>query len=281
MPSQYIHLTNAALSLDLAAETGRSTVFITYNETAWQSPSGSPPLIAPLPGRFSLVSLKGGSKEQCLLDLILERDQRVTFEVDGENDVCLSGNLVVIEELEDIGSDDPLATTPTGNTPLPRPAHRPQNGQNHADLSVSNISSLSTPTHTSSTTTSSASKKSSKSAKARKQRAVEITESVVGKGQEVKKGDKVAIFFLITAAATKERIAMVERENQSSLPHTVVVGSESMVPGAHTGLIGMKPGGIRDVFVPAHLAYNLNPHKGKDINMTFELVEIISARGDE
>lgn len=113
---------------------------------------------------------------------------------------------------------DPLATTPTGNTPLPRPAHRPQNGQNHADLSVSNISSLSTPTHTSSTTTSSASKKSSKSAKARKQRAVEITESVVGKGQEVKKGDKVAIFFLITAAATKERIAMVERENQSSLP---------------------------------------------------------------
>lgn len=61
MPSQYIHLTNAALSLDLAAETGRSTVFITYNKTAWQSPSGSPPLIAPLPGRFSLVSLKGGS----------------------------------------------------------------------------------------------------------------------------------------------------------------------------------------------------------------------------
>lgn len=107
---------------------------------------------------------------------------------------------------------------PVGNTALlPRAAHR---HRGLADLSVSSVgaSVSSSSISTSSTATSSATKKSRKSAKARKQRVVEITETIVGKGQEVKKGDKVAIFFLITAAATNERIAIVERENESSPP---------------------------------------------------------------
>lgn len=64
-------------------------------------------------------------------------------------------------------------------------------------------------------------------------------------------------------------------------PFQCVIGSGRVIKGWDIGLMGMKVGGIRKLFVPAHLGYgerqmgaHLPPHS--DLSFEIELLEVLT-----
>lgn len=88
-----------------------------------------------------------------------------------------------------------------------------------------------------------------------------------GTGEVVKAGDTVTVDYTGAVAATGTVF-------QSSLDtgQPVSFALSQVIPGWRDGLVGMKVGGTRRLFIPAALAYGANPPAGAGIPANADLV---------
>jgi peptidylprolyl isomerase len=81
---------------------------------------------------------------------------------------------------------------------------------------------------------------------------LEALDIVKGKGTAAKEGDKVTVQYVGVAFSTGEEFdASWERDE----PFEFTLGAGEVIPGWDEGVVGMKPGGRRQLTIPAELAY--------------------------
>jgi peptidylprolyl isomerase len=81
---------------------------------------------------------------------------------------------------------------------------------------------------------------------------LESEDVVEGKGKAAKEGDKVSVQYVGVAFSTGEEFdASWERGE----PFEFTLGAGEVIPGWDQGVVGMKPGGRRQLTIPAELAY--------------------------
>ncbi|GGP28169.1 FKBP-type peptidyl-prolyl cis-trans isomerase [Silvimonas amylolytica] len=104
-----------------------------------------------------------------------------------------------------------------------------------------------------------------------------IEDLVVGEGKEIARG------ALITAhyTGTLEDGTKFDSSHDRGKPFQCVIGTGRVIKGWDQGLIGMRVGGKRKLFVPAHLAYGdrqIGPHIKPHSNLIFEieLLEVLT-----
>lgn len=104
-----------------------------------------------------------------------------------------------------------------------------------------------------------------------------ITDLQEGEGKAVVKG------ALITAHYTGwlEDGSKFDSSHDRGKPFQCVIGSRRVIQGWDKGLLGMKVGGKRKLFVPAHLAYGdrqvgalIKPHS--NLIFEIELLEVLT-----
>ena len=105
---------------------------------------------------------------------------------------------------------------------------------------------------------------------------LKITDSLIGEGPETSKG---ALLF-VQYEGFLENGVKFDSSIERGKPFQFVFGTGRVIKGWDMGLIGMKVGGKRTLFVPAHLAYGerqvgqfITPHS----NLIFH-VELLEVR---
>lgn len=108
---------------------------------------------------------------------------------------------------------------------------------------------------------------------------LEITDVVVGEGTEAVKGALVFIHY----EGHLEDGTLFDSSYKIGRPFEFVVGSKKVIVGMSQGIMGMKVGGKRKIFIPSSLAYGersvgafIKPHS----NLLFE-IELLEARPRE
>ncbi len=103
---------------------------------------------------------------------------------------------------------------------------------------------------------------------------VNIKELKLGSGIEATKG---ALCF-IQYVGTLEDGTVFDSTEKHGRPFELVIGSKKVIQGMSLGLLGMKVGGVREIFIPASLAYGersigafIKPFS--NLRFTVELVE--------
>lgn len=106
---------------------------------------------------------------------------------------------------------------------------------------------------------------------------LQIVDLCEGDGKAVVKG------ALITTHYTGylEDGTVFDSSHQRGKPFQCVIGTGRVIKGWDQGLMGMKAGGKRKLFVPAHLAYGerqIGEHIKPNSNLTFEieLLEVLT-----
>ena len=105
---------------------------------------------------------------------------------------------------------------------------------------------------------------------------VECKDLVIGTGIEVTKGCLVFIQY----KGHLENGALFDSTDKHGRPFEFVVGSKKVIQGMSQGVVGMKVGGRRKVFIPSELAYGeraMGTHIPPHSNLIFE-VELLEAR---
>ena len=105
---------------------------------------------------------------------------------------------------------------------------------------------------------------------------VECTDLVIGTGIEVTKGCLVFIQY----KGHLENGTLFDSTDKHGRPFEFVVGSKKVIQGMSHGVVGMKVGGRRKVFIPSELAYGeraMGAHIPPHSNLIFE-VELLEAR---
>ena len=74
---------------------------------------------------------------------------------------------------------------------------------------------------------------------------------VEGKGETVKRGDEVEVHYTGWLTSGKKFDSSLDRGR----PFPLVLGVSQVIQGWHEGIIGMKVGGKRKLFIPSALAY--------------------------
>ncbi len=104
-----------------------------------------------------------------------------------------------------------------------------------------------------------------------------ITDVEIGDGKEAVKG------ALITAHYTGflQDGTKFDSSHDKGRPFQCVIGTGRVIKGWDIGMMGMKVGGKRKLFVPAHLAYGereigalIKPNS--DLNFEIELLEVLT-----
>lgn len=106
-----------------------------------------------------------------------------------------------------------------------------------------------------------------------------ITDTVVGTGIEVVKGALVICNY----EGRLEDGTKFDSSYDHGRPFQFVIGAGRVIKGWDIGLMGMKEGGKRTLFVPSHLAYGdrqKGPHIAPHSNLIFD-VEMIEVRPRE
>lgn len=80
---------------------------------------------------------------------------------------------------------------------------------------------------------------------------LQITDTIVGTGKEAVKG---ALLF-VQYEGFLEDGTKFDSTFDHGRPFQFVVGSKKVISGWSQGLMGMKEGGKRKIFIPAHLGY--------------------------
>lgn len=108
---------------------------------------------------------------------------------------------------------------------------------------------------------------------------LQIKDITAGTGTEVSKGALVFIHY----DGRLEDGTMFDSSHNSGRPFEFVVGSKKVIQGMSLGVTGMRVGGVREIFIPAELAYGeraigafIKPHS----NLIFT-VELLEARPRE
>jgi len=82
---------------------------------------------------------------------------------------------------------------------------------------------------------------------------VRVEELVQGSGKEGKKGMQLAVQY--RAYLNKPGMPEIDSSYKRAAPYRFVLGEGKVIPGWEQGLVGMRVGGLRKIFVPASLAY--------------------------
>ena len=106
---------------------------------------------------------------------------------------------------------------------------------------------------------------------------LQISDLLIGDGKAVVKGALITTQYRGTLADGTVFDSSYERGK----PFQCVIGSGRVIKGWDIGLIGMKVGGKRSLFVPSHLAYgerrigaHIAPHS--DLYFEIELLEVLT-----
>jgi peptidylprolyl isomerase len=96
---------------------------------------------------------------------------------------------------------------------------------------------------------------------------LQTTDLVTGTGAQVKAGDTVTVDYVgVVAADGKVFDSSFNRRQQATFSLSQVI------PGWSEGMVGMKEGGKRRMFIPADKGYGANPPQGSDIPANADLV---------
>ncbi len=104
---------------------------------------------------------------------------------------------------------------------------------------------------------------------------LQITDIEVGTGKEAVKGALIVVQYEgFLSDGTK-----FDSSYDRGRPFQCVIGTGRVIKGWDMGMMGMKVGGKRELFVPSHLAYGerqigalIKPHS--DLKFTVELLEV-------
>jgi peptidylprolyl isomerase len=104
-----------------------------------------------------------------------------------------------------------------------------------------------------------------------------ITDVEVGDGKEAVKGALITVHYTgFLQDGTK-----FDSSYDKGRPFQCVIGTGRVIKGWDIGMMGMKVGGKRKLFVPAHLAYGereIGAHikPNSDLNFEIELLEVLT-----
>ncbi|MCP1649524.1 FKBP-type peptidyl-prolyl cis-trans isomerase [Pseudomonas nitroreducens] len=106
---------------------------------------------------------------------------------------------------------------------------------------------------------------------------LQIEDIVVGDGKAVVKGALITTQY----KGTLEDGSVFDSSYDKGRPFQCVIGTGRVIKGWDQGLMGMKVGGKRKLFVPAHLAYGerqVGVHIQPNSNLLFEieLLEVLT-----
>ncbi|MCJ1883990.1 FKBP-type peptidyl-prolyl cis-trans isomerase [Pseudomonas sp. LA21] len=106
---------------------------------------------------------------------------------------------------------------------------------------------------------------------------LQIEDIVVGDGKAVVKGALITTQY----KGTLEDGTVFDSSYDKGRPFQCVIGTGRVIKGWDIGLMGMKVGGKRKLFVPAHLAYGerqVGAHIQPNSNLLFEieLLEVLT-----
>lgn len=108
-----------------------------------------------------------------------------------------------------------------------------------------------------------------------KEPTVQITETLLGSGREAGKGALCTVHY----EGFLEDGTKFDSTSANGRPFQFVLGSKKVIQGWSQGILGMKEGGKRTLFIPSHLAYGerqvgafIKPHS----NLIFH-VELLEA----
>ena len=103
---------------------------------------------------------------------------------------------------------------------------------------------------------------------------VEIKDIKIGLGEEAKKG---ALCFIEYEGRLTDG-TVFDSTQKHGRPFELVVGSKKIIQGMSQGIIGMRVGGVREIYIPSFLAYGerqigplIKPHS--DLIFKVELLE--------
>lgn len=108
---------------------------------------------------------------------------------------------------------------------------------------------------------------------------IQISEISVGSGIEVAKGALVFIHYI----GSLEDGTQFDSSHNHGQPFEFVVGSKKVIQGMSLGVLGMRVGGVRKMFIPAELAYGdraIGQFIKPNSNLIF-IVELLEARPRE
>lgn len=80
---------------------------------------------------------------------------------------------------------------------------------------------------------------------------LQITDTVIGDGKEVVKG----ALIIVEYEGFLEDGTKFDSSKEKGRPFQCVIGTGRVIKGWDQGLMGMREGGKRTLFVPAHLGY--------------------------
>lgn len=106
---------------------------------------------------------------------------------------------------------------------------------------------------------------------------LQIEDVVVGDGKAIVKGALITTHY----EGRLEDGTVFDSSFERGKPFQCVIGTGRVIKGWDQGLMGMKTGGKRKLFVPAHLAYGerqIGAHIKPNSNLTFEieLLEVLT-----
>ncbi|WP_122864637.1 FKBP-type peptidyl-prolyl cis-trans isomerase [Pseudomonas viridiflava] len=104
-----------------------------------------------------------------------------------------------------------------------------------------------------------------------------ITDLQIGEGKTVVKGALITTHY--TGTLTDGTV--FDSSHERGKPFQCVIGTGRVIKGWDQSLMGMKVGGRRTLFVPAHLAYGdrkMGAHiqPGSDLSFDIELLEVLT-----
>ena len=106
---------------------------------------------------------------------------------------------------------------------------------------------------------------------------LQITDIRLGDGKTVVKGALITTQY----TGTLEDGTVFDSSRERGKPFQCVIGTGRVIKGWDQGLMGMRVGGIRTLFVPAHLAYgerSMGAHikPGSNLRFEIELLEVLT-----
>jgi peptidylprolyl isomerase len=106
---------------------------------------------------------------------------------------------------------------------------------------------------------------------------LQVVDLQLGDGKECVKGAQITTQY----TGTLEDGTVFDSSYQRGKPFHCVIGTGRVIKGWDIGLMGMKVGGKRKLFVPAHLAYGerqIGAHITPNSNLIFEieLLEVLT-----
>lgn len=104
-----------------------------------------------------------------------------------------------------------------------------------------------------------------------------ITDEIIGHGKETSRGALCSVHY----TGTLQDGTIFDSSHKRGKPFQFVFGTGRVIKGWDQGLVGMKVGGKRKLFVPEHLAYGEREIGDiipafSDLNFEIELLEVLT-----